>query len=104
MTATGLVDSGVLLVIATALIWPAAATLHLVLRRQARVAAWVVFLRVGLAAVGAAALLFGLGLHPVRDQRHLAGDGVAGPPDRRADCLGGAVLCGLAAVVLRLSR
>jgi hypothetical protein len=104
MTAMGLLDSGVLLVTATALIWPAAATLHLVLRRQARVAAWVVLLRVGLAAVGAAVLLFAWAYILFATNGTSQAMASLGPQIAALTCLGGAVLCGLAAVVLRLSR
>ena len=104
MVATSLVDSGVLLVMASALIWPASATLHLALRRQGRLAAWAVFLRVGLTAVGAAALLFAWAYVLFATNGTSQAMASLGPQIAALTCLGGARLCGLVAVVLRLSR
>jgi membrane associated rhomboid family serine protease len=104
MLATGLVDRGVLMVMATALIWPAAAALLLALRRRARVAGWVIFLRVGLTAVIVAALFFAWSYALFAGNGDSQAMASLGPQIAALTCLGGAVICALTAVVLRLRR
>jgi hypothetical protein len=94
-------DAGVLLVAATSLIWPAGAGLVLTVRREASRPAWRVFLLAGVAALVVAALLLAWAFALFTFNGTTRAMASLGPQIAALTCVGGAVVCGVTAVVLR---
>jgi hypothetical protein len=97
-------DTGVLLVMSAALLWPAGAAVVVALRRPASTPAWRTFLRGGLLALVAAALLLGWSWALFATNGTTRSMAALGPQIAALTCLGGALLCGVTALVSWMRR
>jgi hypothetical protein len=99
MVAMSLPDTGVVLTMSAALLWPAGATIVVVRRRRIFTPAWRVFLHVGLLALVAAGLLLAWSWMLFATNGTTRSMAALGPQIAGLTCLGGALLCGIAALV-----
>jgi anti-sigma-K factor RskA len=100
--AIGSWDLGVVIVLSTALVWPAGAAVFAASRREAGVRASTVFWRATLTALLVAVLFLAWALVLQTTNGTSQAMASLGPQIAAVTCVIGAVLCGAVALVLRL--